>query len=375
MQYSPGRFVLAASLWPRQVYDFGNRSQVPTWGPPQGRIRAWISLPTPANTGIRGSGIAVLTDGLLCVVYGGYATAFTLAGNRLWTYLLTDLPEGGADVTDDMTTDSTRVGTNHLDYHSPPVALATAEIVLSLPNSYLILNRQGTRTIQQAIGGGDDSGYAPNLTLDGALVLTSMFGDITIVEANQQRALGIGFGYDIVPPAVYADGSLAVAGYYGTGFCRVQLNGQFLWQTDFHEADLQPSLSHEDIAGVGSLNDACTRFFALTGQQIGEYPQAARLACYSQSEWIAGARGYLARLDPTGHVEWEQEHESLRLTQPITDAVGHIYSVTDSGITGWDGTGHVVFHVATEETPADSLALVAPGVLACIVGETLLLVE
>lgn len=368
MQNPAGRFVLAASLWPRQGYDFGNRSQVPAPGPTQGRIMAQFALPTPAEgtpeRAYKYGGIAVLPDATLRVAYAGMVTALTPDGTILWTQELVDTGEEDDE--------------SHPMYHSAPVALATGEVVISLPHSYIVISREGTVHLQQKMDGNDDSRYAPNLTPQGALILTSMFGEIRLVVDTQPQEMEPTFGYDIVPPAVYADGSLAVAGYYGTGFCRVQIDGQFCWRTNFHEADLLSTVNHQDIAAVGSVNDQCSRLFSPTGQQIGEYSRAAVFASQGEELWLARSGAHLAQLNAFGQVQWEQELPVINhpeLSQPITDNQGRIYLATEQGVTAWDASGRQLFHLPSGPTLPHSLALIAPATLACLAAGNLLLIR
>ena len=81
----------------------------------------------------------------------------------------------------------------------------------------------------------DDSGIAPCVTFGGALVATAMDGGVYALEEDGWRDLG-SFGYDILPPAVFDDDSLAISGYGGAGFCRVGLDAQVRWRTGFEEA-------------------------------------------------------------------------------------------------------------------------------------------
>ena len=58
----------------------------------------------------------------------------------------------------------------------------------------------------------DDSGFSPNLTNNGHLIVTGINGEVLNLNASGIKLLDASC-YDILPPAVYPDNSLAIAGY------------------------------------------------------------------------------------------------------------------------------------------------------------------
>jgi hypothetical protein len=323
-------------------------------------------------------------DGALCVAYQGTVTTLTTNGHLHWTRRLVDrVPEDTLDAGEAEFLTTAAAGADllpddpedMLEYHSAPLALATGAVVISLRHSFVVFDPTGAIQVQPSIIMGDDSGYAPNVTPTGLLVLSTIAGDIIVVAEQDAREMEMGFGYDLLPPAVYADGSLAVGGYYGTGFCRVQPDGQFRWRTTFHEADLRPTLNRQEVAAVGSLNDGETRFFAPDGQWMGTYRRAATLAAYGNDGWIDAATGVLTRLALTGEIRWQQTLVGSPVHPPIVDADGRIYVLTRDALQGWDGSGRPLFVRPLDGAPVYDLALIAPSRLAALGDSVLLLVE
>ena len=111
----------------------------------------------------------------------------------------------------------------------------------------------------------DDSGFSPHLTYSGLPILSAIAGAVYLLKKRLWHEIGV-YGYDIVTPAVYPDNSLAIAGFAGRGFCRVGLEGEIQWATHLKEADLLPTLNHEHIAAVGSVNEKCSAFFKSGGE-------------------------------------------------------------------------------------------------------------
>ena len=221
----------------------------------------------------------------------------------------------------------------------------------------------------------DDSGLSPNLTHDGALLTGSPIGDLYRLDADGWRSLGA-FGYDIVPPTLYEDGSLAVAGYAGKGLCRLAPDGQLRWQAAPRHADLPVTINGAQVAAVGSLNDDRSWFVDPDGHSLGEYGHAAVFAEYADGGWAALSSGRLARLTPDGQERWGQPLD-VRLTwstsQPIVDADGRHYVATVGGIVCYDSAGRLVFTTTLGPSQPYAVSIIAAGALACLVGSELVL--
>ncbi len=359
-------FDLAQTVWPRFGGDRANRSLLSIPGPHT--MPSWQKtfLPTcdiPLSHMKRTtSGVIVMPDETLRVLHAGLLIAVTLDGTLLWQVDLSSL-----------------ISEDEHWISSLPTALQTGETLLLLPNEMLLVDRFGgvrrqDYRITSDDGEGsapgsiypDDSGFSPNLTYNGLLLLSAVTGEVYLFTKNQWQEIGI-YGYDIVTPAVYPDNSLAIAGFAGKGFCRVSLDGEIHWRTHLQEADLLPTLNQEQIAAVGSLDEKCSAFFRPDGQQIGEYHHAAKFAVYPDGGWVALSKQRLARLTLEGREVWGCEicpAASLSFVeQPLVDKDGFIFVRQQEGFLCCDAQGRVVFEVKLAHPPQGLMSIVAPGVV------------
>ena len=261
-------------------------------------------------------------------------------------------------------------------YHSAPLALNGGDVILTLAHHAVRYDGQGWLRARLRVADGlDDSGSAPNLTRDGALLTGSPIGDVYRLDADGWRSLGA-FGYDILPPTLYEDGSLAVAGYAGKGLCRLSPDGHLRWQAAPRHADLPVTVNRAQVAAVGSVNDHRSWFVDPDGRGLGECGHAALFAEYPDGGWAALSSGRLARLTPDGHERWGRPL-AVRLTwstsQPIVDAAGRIYAATVGGIVCYDSDGRLVFTTALGPSQPYGVSMIADGTVACLVGSELVL--
>ncbi len=350
---------LARTCWPRTGYDEGNRSRVPVRGPEQGRVDQRITLPFAAGRGAGGGGggIVVAADGSWRVAAASTLFALSPLGDLHWSRSLRD-------------------GRWTAPYHSAPLALNGGDVILTLAHHAVRYDGQGWLRARLRVADGlDDSGSAPNLTRDGALLTGSPIGDVYRLDADGWRSLGA-FGYDILPPTLYEDGSLAVAGYAGKGLCRLSPDGHLRWQAAPRHADLPVTVNRAQVAAVGSVNDHRSWFVDPDGRGLGECGHAALFAEYPDGGWAALSSGRLARLTPDGHERWGRPL-AVRLTwstsQPIVDAAGRIYAATVGGIVCYDSDGRLVFTTALGPSQPYGVSMIADGTVACLVGSELVL--
>ncbi|HUS13422.1 MAG TPA: hypothetical protein VM536_00175, partial [Chloroflexia bacterium] len=96
--------------------------------------------------------------GLMWVALAGLLTGIRPDGTVAWTLPL--MEDGQA-----------------ARYHSAPVALADNTVVLTLQASFVVVDTEGTILGQVPVSFGlDDTGPSPNVTPNGELVLSSLFG-------------------------------------------------------------------------------------------------------------------------------------------------------------------------------------------------------
>jgi hypothetical protein len=364
-------FNLAQTAWPRFGGDQANRSRTNIRGPHTTPTWQKITLSThyPSRPLDRSavSGVIVMPDETLRVCHAGMLSAVTFDGTILWQLDLSSLiPED-----------------DHY-YYSLPTALQTGETILALPDALLIVDRLGNnyrrenqiapddvRGSQKTIYGIDDSGFSPNLTYSGLPILTAVPGEVYVLKKDLWHEIGI-YGYDIVPPAVYPDNSLAIAGYAGTGFCRVNLDGKKQWTTHVKMADQLPTLNHEYIAAVGvGVSGGYSAFFQSDGEQIGEYKHSAKFAEYIDGGWIALSKQHLARLTTDGKEVWGCEiHSGAHYSfaeQPIVDMDGFIFVRQEEGYLCCDAHGHKVFEVIPPTSPQGLMSIIAPDTMAYVI--------
>lgn len=352
--------MLAQTVWPRSGQDQGNRSKVDVAGPSQPNICFQLGLPQgePQDKRLtRSGGIVVVGDGSLRVAKGGFVSAISQEGEMSWVkQLLND-------------------AATPTPYHSAPLALGHADVLLTLQDSYVIIDGHGERRQHVKFDDYlDDSGPSPNLTLDGRLIITSPIGEVSLASGQGSQNVG-NFGYDIVPPALFDDGSLAISGYAGEGFCRVALDGELIWQSSLGDADLLPTVNQQQFSAVGSLNDGISAIFSPSGEKIGQYGQPAVFADYIDGQWIALSNESIARLSPAGEVIWQHPLETAirwGALQPIVDQEGRIYTAAKDGIICFDAKGSICFTFPTNGEIASSLSMIAPSKLAFIVANQLI---
>nr|WP_321466399.1 hypothetical protein [uncultured Desulfobulbus sp.] len=344
--------LLAQSYWPRPGYDQKNRSRVPFPGPECGKIVRQVSLPSSQHgrkSDLQGG--CVVTDTMsLRVAYDDRLSAITMDGKILWSVKLRN------------------PGNERPQYCSLPVALENGMCLIALSDSVCVYDCNGNLVFQEHIPLADDSGCAPNITDAGQILHSSLNGEIWCIDAMSARDVGC-FGYDVLPPAIYSDNSLAIAGYYGDGFYRVSLDGQIVWKTDFKEADMLPTINQEDFTAVGSKNENKSAFFSPQGTLLGTYDRASVFAEYSPDSWIARSNKWVTKVTVEGNECWKHplsDETNWGHSQPIVDNLGRIYLIDDSKLLCLSGDGEIIFSTNVHGSSWGGLSCVAPGQMAYV---------
>lgn len=367
--------ILADSPWPRFGGDQANRGHRNISGPIAGSTIRYINLLEDRESGATPSeymaGVVVMADRSLRVTYAGMVYAYSPEHHLLWRRDLRPYyPPGDAS----------------LQWHSLPTALQTGQVLVGLSRALLLVAADGN--IVNVHGSDDlldDSRLSPNVSRSGSPLVSSPLGAMYLLLDGTWLQIGRrGFGYDLDPPAVYDDDSLAIAGYAGTGFCRVDLDGHMRWQTDFGSADMVPTINQHQVAAVGSVSMNITTFYSPEGKRIGTYPHAAVCAEHPAGGWIARTHDRLsldagiARLDPTGTELWTygvKMAKGGRRVQPIVDTEGRIYVRHLGGILCLNQDGRLVFTIDLPSERPDPISLIAPGVLMCLSGNHLVCIR
>lgn len=341
-------FEMADTPWPRTGGDRGNRSNSRLAGPVEGRILQRVEL--WGGPGIQS--VVVASDGSLRVTCGHNLFALSPEGDCLWSLPLAEA-------------------------HSAPVALVGGRTLLTVDDAVWVVDGRGKRELTLGWEATcDDSGPSPNLSLCGEPIMTSPEGPVSVLRDWSWHDLGV-FGYDVVGPAVYDDGSLAIAGYFGHGFCRVDTDGTILFRSGIRETDLLPCVNRAQTAAVGSLNKSRSWFFDPIGRELGSYPAPCLFAEYPGNQWVAAGSESLSRLTQEGEVVWRRELPiagDWGLRQPLVDAEGHIYATLLAGVIGLDPDGKRLFQLQLGAARVGPPTIIAPGRLALLAEDELLLI-
>lgn len=358
---------------------------MPAVGPALRRVAHELPLAVPTTPKRREqlAGGATAADGSLRVVLRAHLLAIDPGARSVrWSRDLSDLllEEGGEDPGGHVP-----AGSEVADPAPPrlpvslPTILAEDRTLVTVGGTAVILDARGELRDRVVVPMVDDSGPPPNTDLEGRPILTTIVGDVHVWHPDGLHSAGTGYGYDIVPVAVYADGTFAISGYAGKGFCRVASDGRLIWRSDLAAPDLVPTVSRAQHAAVGSLDEG-SAIFAADGRRLATYATAATFAEYEVDRgWVALGSDSLARLSSTGEVRWRHRlaaDGNLRwgCYRPIVDAEGTIYVATDEGIAAFDGDGARRGALALGGRPGP-LVPVRAGLMAALVGDTLFLVE
>lgn len=295
----------------------------------------------------RTSGCVVAADGRLRVVHAGYLVSIDLLGRMSWS-----------------------VSLPCERYHSLPTALDDGSVLVTTDNGTVIVGSDGSNlgNLEPDVVH-DDSGASPCLTHDGVLVLTGSDGEVVRFGQGGWVSLGA-FGYDIVPPSVFPDNTLGISGYYGTGICRVSLDGRILWKGCLREADAQSCVARDGRLAASSLNEGKSCFYDHAGKRIGEYGRPAVFAAHDDCKWTAVSDDGVALLDAAGHPLWFVEADTERsfgALHPIVDSEGFSYVPTRTGLSCFDANGQLVFNTVWAKVDRPSpVAIVSPGVIGTV---------
>ncbi len=346
---------LAKSIWPRSGGDAGNTARSDRAGPSRGEVAWRVELPPRALVRHARRGVVVGEDGLLRAVANGWLVGVELGVGIRWATRIDDP-----------------------DCCSLPTALADGTTVLGTSRGMALHGCSGEllRFIPSELPL-DDSGSSPAVTRGGALLATCPTGELLRLEGEAWVAVG-DYGYDLVPPALFADDTLAVAGYAGAGYCRVRLDGQRVWRTELKDADLLPVVSSRQDSAAGSVNDEVTHFYREDGARLGVYPRAA-IVSEHPSGWAALSDGELALLDPGGAPLWTRplafERRGWGVQQAIVDGAGNLYAPTARGVVSFAADGRERFATELEGARGSALALVEEGAFALFAGDALLILR
>lgn len=347
---------------------------MPFAGPTLREAPLFLPLPAPpgesVSEGVAGGALA--HDGSLRIVRGGALFAVDVRERRVrWSRHLGRAASTARSFGEDA---------ELVSRPSLPTVVTGDRTWVTLGSFALVFGPEGDLVERLDVGLPDDSGFAPNLDLEGRVVLTTLDGAVLVKEPGGLRTVGSGLGYDLPPVAVFDDGSFAVAGYAGAGICRLRSDGAIAWHGDLQDADLPPTVSRAQHTAVASVNDGCSAFFDPEGRRTGTFPHVALFAEHpADGGWIGLGDGVLGRLSLDGTVRWVRPIDPKRPEDapgprpfPLVDARGVIHVPTSNGIAAFDADGELVGELALGGCPS-GLFPVGPGRMAAVVDDRLVL--
>lgn len=297
------------------------------------------------------SGCVVAADGCLRVVHGWMLRSVHPSGRILWKRSL-------------------RLRCRRLLGYGLPLALDDGSTWVT--SNRRLLREHGGRLKLVARGQlGDESAVSPNLGYDGSIYCGGVdrasrwhHGLVTILDED---------GFDIFTPAVYPDGSVGLASYYGNGLCRRKPDGRMVFRvkTKSREQDGLVTINDCNEAACRSLNDRCSLVVDAKGKVLWTLDRPAIFSCIPDPErgWLALADGALTRLNPSGRALWTRQVPEARGNRPyqaIVDNRGLIYVPFARGMVAFDPHGRQLFATDYPEGEVSALCPLAPGQMALI---------
>ena len=363
---------LSNSVFPRWGVDQRNSGHVRVCGPVKLSVSQRIDLSAgrpvySRNDVCMHSSITVREDGSLVVLYQGCCYSFSSSLSREWIFDAAGL-------------------SNRSTILSQPTLPEDGSAVFTASEHLIRLGRSGERNTVFTYENSsfDDSGLSPSVIPsegpDLHVVLTTPGGSFLSVRNGQAAEVPVFYGYDVVSPAVYHDGTLLVSGYWGTGLCRTRLDGSLLWQSSLENPDQMPALNSREVAAVGSLNEERTVFVAPDGTALGSYPDACVCSEYDDESWILCGQRSFARVTSSGKVLWKHTYREKADTgwgraQALVDREGKIYTRSGGEVRMYDGRGKLLDVYESHDAEVTAFAIIAESTAAAIVGSELVVLK
>ena len=277
--------------WFRTGADRRNSCRMDVEGPGKGEVVQRVTISQPSGEGSTRGAVVVDAEGRLLVLANQTITAVTLRGEVAWAVRVRE-PSG-----------------RDLRSWSPPIAMPDGHCAFTTREHLHVLDGDGHVAQQVDLGfQADDTGYSPNLTHEGELVLTGIMGEVVVVErGGAVRRVWEQGGCDIVPPVIYPDGSLGLCGYSSLGYRRVLPSGVALWASGVPDADLLPCLSERGVVAFGETNTGLSHLFDAEGTRLGTLAGEALFADAGQGRFVAVGREQVQLVDAGGAVLWRHD--------------------------------------------------------------------
>ncbi len=350
-------YSIALMPWPRREGNPRNGRMTRVGG--LDRVSRVLQLALPRNGGKTGSCISA-PGGSILVQYGSWLLSFSHIGvPGFCTPLAAPHEEGG-----------------HKAF-SAPIMLADGLCAICFGPHLAFFDMTGN--IDHGMSG-DDSGlqvlHSPNATPDGKLVVTTtngetdlLLGDKVLMIARTRRMPAEPGEHCAAVPAVYSDGTLALADL--NGLRRVAHDGKIMWQGPNVRTDRPVVLDELDSCaacdGLGA-----TLFFNEAGKPTSHYDWDLKLAERPDGGWFGVAHDHLVCLGSRGEVLWRYDLPGSS-TFPAVDGKGCAHLICQDELLVFTPRGDCILRHHLGSGCGDP-ALVGPGRLAVIRDGHLLLV-
>jgi hypothetical protein len=187
--------------------------------------------------------------------------------------------------------------------YSLPLALDDGSVWLT-SNGRLLRELNGKVEVVARGELGDDSAVSPNVGYDGSIYCGG-FASASRWHHGEVNHLDEG-GYDLFSPAIYPDGSVGLASYYGNGLCRWAPDGRLIFQaqTQSRQQDGLVTINDRDEAACQALNDGNSLIVDAFGTVLWTFDRAATFSLNPEpgGGWLALSRRDLTKLSCSGEI-------------------------------------------------------------------------
>lgn len=340
----------------RTGFDRRNSSKVKFSGPKIGKLEKAIKLPKFKLNKLSDASIVFSNNNTICVQYKGFLSSITTDGDILWSRSLKS------------------------KNYTPPIVI-NKKIILYSDKKILYLNENGEVVKEYKLYKYtlNVENISPNILNNNKLILNTRCGSVLLLEEEKMEELKDIYGYDILPPAIDSEGSMIFSAYYGNGLIKIDKFGNKIWEINYKEADLIPTINTKNNSAVGSLNLNESIFVSFEGEIIGKYKKASIFSEFLDDEWIALSEDGVARVKNNGEIIWEYKFkENIRLkwgsNQAIVDKELNTYVINKNLLVGLNKYGDEILKFKFFKDEPKYFSIIKDGICAVIVDNKLKLI-
>ncbi len=258
-----------------------------------------------------------------------------------------------------------------------PLALAGGNILCHGTHEVFMVSPQGeiVEHWEQEDFLWDDSRISPNLTPEGLLLLGVMDGELAPGSPIQAPLWHGVFGYDVLAPTVYLDGSFAICAYASRGLCRVAGDtGEIVWQGVLQDADRVATVDVRGRCGAGSVNEQRSVIVDDAGVVLADWNDAGVFSVSPRGIWVFQSESLLICLDENLKELWRFALSAALGwggRKPVFDAAGRVYAAGETELVSLAPSGELLWRVAVSGF-VHGFALAGRGLLVAAVGGELI---